>query len=170
VTTRCDDFQARVDLIAMGGALGDAALSNAATPSDADAAHLESCMTCREVLRRARAVEAALAARPTPELASGFTAKVMIAVQRERWRAEQALDLGFNLAVAGGLLLVVAGLVGLAWRTGLIVIGGDLATLATAGVTVLASRVGPQLPNVMLAALLLTMALGVWWWAEGIEV
>lgn len=158
--THCDDFEARVDAIAMG----DLALSAA------DAAHLEVCAACRGVLQRARAIEALLAARPLPELSPGFTARVMSGIERERWRAEQALDLGFNVAVAVGVLLTVAGVFGLAWGTGLIAIGGDMAALVTAGVGVLAERLAPQAQHVVMATLLLTMAIGVWWWAEGIEI
>ncbi len=154
------DFEQRVDLIAMD----ETALSAA------DAAHLESCAACRALLQRARAVETALAVRPVVAPPSTFTTSVLTAVRRERWRAEQVLDLGFNVAVAAGILLIVAGVAALAWRTGLMAIGGDLAALITAGVTMLASRVAPQAENVVLATLLLATALGVWWWAEGIEV
>lgn len=160
MTSRCDDFVERAD----GIALGDREVS------PADAQHLASCASCRGVLQRARAIEAALAARPVPEPPAAFTTHVMAAVRRDRWRAEQVLDLGFNLAIATGVLLIAAGLLGLAWRTGLIVIGGDLATLVTAGVSLLAERAAAQAQNVLLAMLLLTTALGVWWWAEGIEV
>jgi len=160
VTTPCASFKDRVDLIAMD----DAALTAA------DTAHLESCAACRGLLQRARALERALAARPVPAPPATFTASVLTAVRRERWRAEQVLDLGFNVAVAAGLVLIVMGVTALAWRSGFIAVGGDLAALITAGVTLLAERVAPQMQNVVLAILLLSTALGVWWWAEGIEV
>jgi hypothetical protein len=160
VTTRCSDFEDRVDLIVMGEA----------TLSADDAAHVESCATCRGLLQRAKALEAVLIAHPSVEPSPTFTTQVIDAVRRERWRAEQFLDLGFNVAVAAGVLLIVAGVVALAWRTGLIAVGGDLATLVTAGMSVIAERATAQAQNVLLATVVLTMALGVWWWAEGIEI
>lgn len=160
MTTDCSDFEGRVDLIASGET----------TISANETAHLESCAACRGRLHRARALEAVLVARPLLEPSPAFTARVLDAVRRERWRAEQFLDLGFNVAVATGVLLIVAGIVALAWRTGVIAVGGDLATLITAGMTVIAERATAQAPNVMLATVLLTMALAVWWWAEGMEV
>lgn len=160
MSTHCKTFAEGVDLIAMD----ETALSVA------DATHLDSCAECRGLLRRARAVEAALAARPLATPPSTFTASVLTAVRGERWRAEQVLDLGFNVAIAAGLLLIVVGVAALAWRSGVIAIGGDLAALISAGVTMLADRVAPQTDNVVVATLLLATALGVWWWAEGIEV
>lgn len=156
----CAEFEDRVDLIAAG----DLPLSAV------DRAHVDSCPTCRGLLQRARAIESALVARPALEPSPTFTARAMTAVRGERWRAEQFLDLGFNVAVAAGLLLVAAGIVGLAWSTGLIVIGGDLAGLVSAGIAIAVERAAVQAPNVGIATLLLTMALGVWWWAEGLEV
>lgn len=158
--TSCHDFADRVDRIVADGVSLDAAA----------AAHLESCAECRGLLRRARALDAALLARTVPEPPATFTTQALSAVRRERWRAEQFLDLGFNVAVATGLLLIVAGVLGIAWRTGLIVIGGDLATLVSAGLSLAVERATLHAPNVGIAALLLTMALGVWWWAEGVEV
>jgi hypothetical protein len=158
--TPCHDFADRVDRMVADGL----------APGAADATHLESCAECRGLLRRARALDAALIARPAPEPPQTFTTQVMTAVRRERWRAEQFLDLGFNFAVATGLLLIVAGVLGLAWRTGLIVIGGDLAALMSAGISIVVDRAALHAPNVGIAALLLTMALGLWWWAEGVEV
>lgn len=156
----CAPFEERVDLIAAGEL----------TLTAEDAAHLDGCPACRGVLRRAQALETVLASRPALEPPPAFTARVMTAVQGERWREEQVLDLGFNVAIAAGLLLVTMGLLGLAWSTGLIVIGGDLAGLASAGMTLMLERAATQAPNVGGAALLLTMALAVWWWAEGVEV
>jgi len=155
----CAAFEERVDPIAAGEPL-----------TADDGAHLDACPACRGMLQRAQALERALASRPALEPPPGFTARVMTAVQGESWRAEQALDLGFNVAIAAGLLLVAAGLLGLAWRTGLIVIGGDLAGLASAGMSLMLEHAAAQAQNVGVAALLLTMALGVWWWAEGVEV
>lgn len=157
--TSCDLFADRVDVIASGN-----------EPTSAgDRDHLASCAACRAMLARAHAIDATCRARPTPQPPPGFTAQVMTAVRGERWRAERSFDFGFNLAVVGGVLLVAAGLIGLAWSSGLIVIGGDLAALISAAVAIVVERAAVQAPNVGLATLLLSMALAIWWWAEGIE-
>jgi anti-sigma factor RsiW len=141
-------------------AAGDRALT------DDDQAHLDACRACRARLALARQVERALAARPVPAVPVGFTAAVLARVGQERWRTEQAVDLGFNIVVALGMLLVAAGLFGLAWASGLVVIGIDLARLTGQALDVLGTRLVPQAQVVTAAVLLLAGALGAWWWAE----
>ena len=136
------------------------------TASPAEQAHLEACASCRGRLALARRVDEMLAARPLPPLPVGFTTAVLARVGQDRWRAEQALDLGFNIVVAAGALLVAAGLLGLAWASGLVVIGLDLARLTGDALGVLAARLAPQAQLVTAAALLLAGAIGAWWWAE----
>ena len=111
-------------------------------------------------------IENLLQSRAVPAPPPMFTQGVMRKVQRDRWRVEQAVDLGFNLAVAAGVLLIVGGAVGLAWSAGVLVIDLDLPALAATVTTSWAGRVVAQARTVAMAAGLLSMALGVWWWAE----
>ena len=90
----------------------------------------------------------------------------MARLRRERWRSEQILDWSFNAAVALGVSLIGIGLVGLAWATGLITIGGDMMTLVRVASDLLADRVVQQAPTIAVAGLLLTMTLALWWWVE----
>jgi hypothetical protein len=114
----------------------------------------------------ARAIESLLAIRETPEPPAHFTANVMARIRRERWRAEQMLDAGFNLAVVFGLLLIVAGLAGVGWSLGLFGADTALVTVMNAATAQLANRLLPQASTVVVATLLLASALALWWWAE----
>jgi hypothetical protein len=87
-------------------------------------------------------------------------------VQHDRWRAEQVLDIGFNVAIAAGVLLILAGIAGLAWVSGFIAIGADMTALVAGGAGAVMARLAPDMPTVTLALLLLTTAVAVWWWAE----
>jgi hypothetical protein len=117
-------------------------------------------------LALARQVERVLAARPAPLLPDGFAAAVMARVTRDRWRVEQALDLRFKIVVAAGVLLTGVGLFGLAWVSGLVVIGGDLARLTGEALTVLGADLVPHAQIVTAAILLFAGGIGAWWWAE----
>ena len=141
-----------------------AAADRAATADEQ--AHLDACAACRGRLALARRIDQVLAARPLPAPPAGFTTAVLARVGQDRWRAEQALDLGFNIAVATGVLLVAAGLAGLAWASGLVVIGLDLARLTGDALGVVAVRLAPQAQLVAAAVLLLAGAIGAWWWSE----
>ena len=91
---------------------------------------------------------------------------VMARVVQDRWRAERAIDLGFNLAIAAGVLVIVAAGAGLAWSLGLLSITIDLDAIVRsldAGAT---GRLLSQVQTVAMSAVLLTMALVLWWWAE----
>jgi anti-sigma factor RsiW len=153
---RCDGVQPFLEGIASGDA-----------PDEAVAGHLASCSSCTGRVARAQAIDHALQARAAPVPPARFTADVMARIRRERWRAEQMLDAGFNVAVLAGALLVVAGLAGLFWLSGLVAVGRDLASLSTAASSVLAKRLAGDFQLVMLAVVFLTTSLAVWWWAEG---
>jgi len=87
-------------------------------------------------------------------------------VGREKWQTERAIDLGFNLAIAAGVLVIVAAGAGLAWSLGLLSITIDLDAIVRsldAGAT---GRLLSQVQTVAMSAVLLTMALVLWWWAE----
>jgi anti-sigma factor RsiW len=153
----CEDVNRLVEALASGELTADGGV----------AAHLASCPRCAARVARARAIDAALGGRPAPAPSARFTADVMARIRRDRWRAEQAVDVGFNVAVLAGAILVVGGLLGLAWMAGLAPVGLDLVTLVTDASTLFANRLASNLYVVMLAIVFLTSALGVWWWAEG---
>ncbi|MGE3274113.1 MAG: hypothetical protein AB7O67_03300 [Vicinamibacterales bacterium] len=157
MTDTCRAVEAALEGVAAGDTELDVAL----------AAHVDACPRCRERLALARAIDRALAARPVPQVPEGFTAGVLGLVRQERWRAEQVLDAGFNVAVAAGILLVAVGVAGLAWASGLAAVGGDMAVLFSTGLERLAGEFSPNLPVTTMAFLLATTAAGVWWWAEG---
>jgi hypothetical protein len=136
-------------------------------PGAEQIAHLASCVVCAARLERARAIESLLALRDTPAPPAAFTAMVMTRVGEERWKTERVVDLGFNLAIAAGVLIILVGGAGLAWSLGLLTITIDIDTVLRAlennDVT---GRFLSQVQTFVIAAVILTMALGLWWWAE----
>ena len=104
--------------------------------------------------------------RAAPPAPDGFTARVLARVRRERWRVERYWDLGFNIVVTSGLVLIVAGVLGLAYSSGLAVVARDVVLLFTQSVTAAADQVAPMLPAYVGGFALTLTALGLWWWAE----
>ena len=104
--------------------------------------------------------------RPAPRAPAAFAADLMTRVRQERWRSERYWDLGFNIAVAGGLLIVAAGIVGMMYASGLAVVARDALSLFAQGLTTVADQVAPLLPAYIGAFVLTVSALGLWWWAE----
>ena len=153
----CHDLDALIEPIADGSH----------TPDAAEAAHLASCAWCQAQLEQARAIEQALATRAVATPPDWFTTAVMTRVGQDRWKTERAIDLGFNLAIAAGVLLILAGGAGLAWSFGFLTITVDVDALWQALGSEVAGRFLSQVQTVAMAAVLLTMALGLWWWAEG---
>jgi len=154
---RCLDLDPHLEALADGSA--------GLTPGQQ--AHLAGCPPCRARLDEAVAIERWLAARDVPAPPATFTAMVMARISREEWRAERAIDLGFNLAVAVGVLVILMSGAGLAWSLGAFTISVDAEALLRAALSgVEGGRVMTELQTVALAAVLLTMALVVWWWAE----
>jgi hypothetical protein len=135
-------------------------------PGAEDRAHLASCAVCAVRLERARRIEQLLAMRDLPQPPASFTATVMTRIVQEKWKAERVVDIGFNLALAMGVLVILAGAVGLAASLGFFTIRIDLATLVDAATAQVEGRVINQLQTVGVAAALLTTALVLWWWAE----
>jgi hypothetical protein len=152
----CDEVLEQIEAIAAGDVEPDGRI----------AAHLASCRECAATLADARRVERLLAARTPPPPPPQLTARVLARLRRERWRAEQYLDLGFNVTVGFALLVVAVSVWLLLHRTGLNVVGAGVASLFGAGVTTLVQRVGPAVPLYAGAGALLAGALAVWWWAE----
>lgn len=143
------------------------ALADDLAPDAGEAAHLSTCARCQARLRLARSMERVLQAREVPEPPDGFTAAVMARVQRERWRSEQLVDAGFNIAVAAGLGLIAAGLAALAWSLEWFSIDPGAVRIVADAAGQWLARIGEQLQMVAIAAVLLTTALGFWWWVEG---
>ena len=112
------------------------------------------------------AIERWMRERPAPAPPAGFTSAVMGRVRQERWQVERYWDLGFNVAVIGGLLLVMAGVLGLIYMSGLAVVGRDAMLLFAEGVTTLAERLAPALPAYTAALAFTASALGLWWYVE----
>jgi anti-sigma factor RsiW len=132
-------------------------------------AHLAACADCRVRVELARAMNRLLLAREVPAPPQAFTTQVMRRVQQERWRVEQYVDVGFNLAIAAGLLVVLGGATGLLWSLGWVSL--DVAALATAVRTVApwTTELASQAQTVIVSAVLLSSALALWWWVEGGE-
>src|SRR5262245_828249 len=105
----CEEANLFIEAVAVGEAV------------DADVeAHLADCRACRGRLAIARRIDLALQQRPAPAPPATFTTAVMRRLRDERWQAERVVDVGFNIAVALGAAIIVAGLAGLAWRLGFV--------------------------------------------------
>ena len=130
------------------------------------ASHLASCPNCARALDEARRVERMLAARPVPSAPSQFTTRTLSRLRRERWRSEQFVDAGFNIA----LLVLGLTIVAAAWlvmhRAGLTSFGSDAVDLLAAGAATVVRRVAPSVPLYAGATALLLATLAIWWWAE----
>jgi anti-sigma factor RsiW len=153
---RCDDLERLVEEFADG----------TLEPTREHVAHLAECDLCRERLETARAIHSLLATRELPLPPASFTSNVMRRIQRERWASEQAVDFGFNLAIAAGVLLVVGGALGLAWSFGLLTFGVDMRGLVAGAATQWMDRALQQVQTFLVATILLMTTLGLWWWAE----
>ena len=87
----CDEALDAVEAIAAGDL----------TPDGRVAAHLATCPNCALALVSARALERMLRVRGRcPKPPAQFTTRTLARVRRARWRREQFLDLGFNIAIA----------------------------------------------------------------------
>lgn len=153
---RCDDLEPLIEAIA----------DDSLPLSTEDAAHVASCAICAARIERARSIEGLLSLREMAAPSPGFTTRVMAGVVQDRWRAERAIDLGFNLAIAAGILVIAAAGAGLAWSLGILSVTIDLDAIVRALDTGATGRLLSQVQTVAMSAVLLTMALVLWWWAE----
>ena len=113
------------------------------------------------------AIERWMRERSAPAAPPAFTNAVMARVRQQRWQVERYWDLGFNVAIAGGLLLVVTGVLAVIYMSGLVVVGSDAMSLFGQGLTTVADQLAPTLPAYLLAFVLTASALGLWWYVEG---
>ena len=157
MTKRCEDLEPLIEVIADGSR----------ELSSEEAAHVASCPQCARRIEQAASIEQLLSLREIAQPPASFTPAVMMRVGQELWKTERAIDLGFNLAMAAGVLVILAGAAGLAWSLGFLTITIDLAAIAQAlQANEATGRVLSQVQTVAMSAVLLTMALGLWWWAQ----
>ncbi len=152
----CDEALDSVESIAAGEL----------TPDGRVADHLATCPNCAAALDGARRLERMLQARPIPRPPAQFTARTLTRVRRARWRSEQFLDVGFNLAMGAIVIAVGAAIWMVLHRSGLTAASGDAVDLFGTGLRTIVDRIGPSVPLYAGATALLVSALGVWWWAE----
>lgn len=152
----CDEALDAVEAVAAGDLIADGRLAD----------HYATCPNCSAALKGARALDAMLQQRPVPQPGPQFTARTMTRVRRARWRSDQALDVGFNVAIAAGVLAIITGVWLVLRRSGLAVVSNDAVDIVARGLVTLAHRVGPSLPLYGAATALLATALALWWWAE----
>ena len=153
---RCDELEPLIEAIADG----------TIEPSPEDRAHVSSCPTCSARLAAARRIEEWLSAREMAQPAATFTAAVMARIGDETWKTERVVDIGFNLFIAAGVLVFIAFGAGLAWSLGFLTVTLDTEQLLRAVFEQVEGRVISQLQTTAIAAVVLTMALALWWWAE----
>ena len=151
----CDEANPFIEAAAVGDPL-DAGID----------AHLADCRACRARLALARRIDLALQQRPLPAPPATFTTAVMRRLRDERWQAERVIDFGFNLAVALGALIILAGLGGLAWRLGFVHLDDEVVKLIVGGGAELARRAATDTRVVMAGMLLVSTAVALWWWSE----
>jgi hypothetical protein len=149
----------------LAGAHIEAAAMGEPVPA-AMADHISRCARCATRLDLARRIDALLRTREVAAPPATFTTTVLARVRQERWRTEQVVDFGFNIAVAAGLVLILSGLLGFAWQLGALPGVDQAIALVTEGLTLVARRAGADMRLLMMGMLLVTTAVGVWWWAE----
>jgi predicted anti-sigma-YlaC factor YlaD len=152
----CDEALNAVEAVATGDT----------TPDGRLAEHYASCPNCSSALASARELERLLQHRPTPRPSTQFTARTMTRVRRARWRNDQFLDAGFNVAIVVVVLSLVAGVWLILNRSGMAAVSNDAMDVVVRGLVTSAQRIGPSLPLYAGATALLVTALGIWWWAE----
>jgi predicted anti-sigma-YlaC factor YlaD len=136
------------------------------TPEGRIADHLATCPNCAAALDSAKRLESLLRARAVPQPTPQFTTRTIARVRRARWRSEQFLDVGFNVAIGAIVLAIVGGIWMLLHRAGLATVSGDAVDLFGSGMMTMVRRIAPSLPLYGAASAVLATALVLWWWAE----
>jgi len=129
-------------------------------------AHVIGCDGCTRSLELARAIHATLGAIGEPRVPADFTSAVMMRIGEGRWQIERAVDLGFNLALAAGAVIIVSSLLGLAWASGLLSVTIELGPAMDLIRETVTTRFPAAEQTFVLAVALLVMAVGLWWWSE----
>jgi predicted anti-sigma-YlaC factor YlaD len=152
----CDEALEAVEPIAAGDLIADGRIAE----------HLNTCVDCAAALQSAKNLERLLRQRPVPRAPAQFTTATVGRVRRARWRSDQWLDAGFNLAIVAIVVAIVSAVWMVLNRSGLSAVSNDAVVLFESGMTTFAGRIAPALPLYAGAAALLATALGIWWWAE----
>ena len=153
----CDEVLDTIELIASGEVM--------LSPRTMD--HLASCRGCAAALESARRVDALLRSRAAPTAPAQFSSRVMTRMRRARWRSEQWLDFGFNVALALAGALVVLGLWMVMRQSGLASVSRDAIELLGPGMMLFVRRVSPSLFLYTPARRPCSARRSrVWWWAE----
>src|SRR5450759_5609219 len=105
----CDEALDAVEAIAAGDVMPDGRV----------ASHLATCPNCALAPERSRQLEASLRQREAPAAPAQFTSRTLARVRRARWRSDQFLDVGFNVAIGAVVVAVVAGIWLVLHRSGL---------------------------------------------------
>jgi anti-sigma factor RsiW len=144
----------------------EAIASNDLAPDGRVAAHLSTCPNCAAALVSARALEQLLQRRPAPAAPAQFTSRTLARVRRARWRSDQFLDVGFNLAIGAVVLALLIGIWVVVDRSGVTAVSNQAVDFFGNRLVALARRVAPSLPLYLGATGVLASVLGIWWWAE----
>jgi predicted anti-sigma-YlaC factor YlaD len=152
----CDETLDAVEAVAAGDLM----------PQGRIADHLATCPNCAAALESARKLESMLQSRDIPQPPAHFTSRTLTRVRRARWRNEQFLDVGFNVAIMVLVVAIVGGVWMLLDRSGLAAVSRDAVSLFGAGIIALVRRVAPAVPLYAGASAVVLTALALWWWAE----
>lgn len=155
MSTLCAQVDAVVDERVLDGAWPEAL-----------AHHVASCAECRARVALARRIEHTLAAWPTATPPVDFAARVSAAVRRETWAQEVVVDWSFNLAVAGCVAMILAGVVATLWMVSAAAPVADSTRVAGDVLATVLARARGQAAVAAAAVALLATAVGGWWWAE----
>lgn len=135
-------------------------------PTANERAHLAACEPCARALALAIDVQRLLASQAPPEAPPQFVAATLARVRRAGWRAEQRLDLAFNVAVGLAVVLSMGALWIVLSAAGLSGVSAGIALVFVDTVNDAVRRALPVLPMYTLGAGVLLSGLAMWWWAE----